>query len=58
VWHGKRDPGMHQTKKGNRYYLGMKAHIGVDDEPGLVHSVVCADVGYTGVEKPIEHDRR
>ncbi len=31
---------MHQTKKGNQYYFGMKAHIGVDDESGLVHSVV------------------
>ena len=28
----KRDPEMHQTKKGNQYYFGMKAHIGVDDE--------------------------
>lgn len=37
---GKRDPKMHQTKKGNQYYFGMKAHIGVDDESGLVHSVV------------------
>jgi transposase, IS5 family len=37
---GKRDPEMHQTKKGNQYYIGMKAHIGVDDESGLVHSVV------------------
>lgn len=37
---GKRDPEMHQTKKGNQYYFGMKAHIGVDDESGLVHSVM------------------
>lgn len=37
---GKRDPEMHSTKKGNQYYFGMKAHIGVDDESGLVHSVV------------------
>ena len=37
---GKRDPEMHQTKKGNQYYFGMKAHIGVDDASGLVHSVV------------------
>ncbi|WP_347507273.1 IS5 family transposase [Pseudomonas anguilliseptica] len=36
----KRDPEMHSTKKGNQYYFGMKAHIGVDDESGLVHSVV------------------
>jgi IS5 family transposase len=37
---GKRDPEMHQTKKGNQYYFGMKAHIGVDADSGLVHSVV------------------
>ncbi len=37
---GKRDPEMHQTKKGNQYYFGMKAHIGVDDDSGLVHSVI------------------
>lgn len=29
---GKRDPEMRQTKKGNQYYFGAKAHIGVDDE--------------------------
>lgn len=78
---GKRDPEMHQTKKGNQYYFGAKAHIGADDESGLVHSVVvtaanvaditqvdrllhgeenvvCADAGYTGVEKRPEHDGR
>ena len=36
---GKRDPEMHQTKKGNQWYFGMKMHIGVDAELGLVHSV-------------------
>lgn len=36
---GKRDPDMHQTKKGNQWYFGMKAHIGVDAESGLVHSL-------------------
>ncbi|WP_248916940.1 IS5 family transposase [Pseudomonas moorei] len=78
---GKRDPEMHQAKKGNQWYFGMKAHIGVDDESGLVHSVVgteanvadvtqvdkllhgdenvvCADAGYTGVEKRPEHEGR
>ncbi|MDB6172120.1 MAG: transposase, partial [Chthoniobacteraceae bacterium] len=35
----KRDPEMHQTKKDNQYYFGMKAHIGVDMESGLVHSL-------------------
>ena len=36
----KRDPEMHQTKKGNQWYFGMKAHIGVDSQTKLVHSVV------------------
>ena len=35
-----RDPEIHQTKKGNQWYFGMKAHIGVDAESGLVHTVV------------------
>ena len=34
---GKRDPEMHQTKKGNQWYFGMKAHIGVDADSGLAH---------------------
>ena len=37
---GERDPEMHQTKKGNQWHLGMKAHIGVDADSGLVHTVV------------------
>ena len=35
----KRDPEMHQTKKGNQWHHGMKAHIGSDADQGLVHSV-------------------
>ena len=35
-----RDPDMHQTKKGNQWYFGMKAHIGVDSKTKLIHSVV------------------
>jgi IS5 family transposase len=38
---GERDPEMHQTKKGNQWYFGMKAHIGVDAGSGYVHSVTC-----------------
>jgi transposase, IS5 family len=34
-----RDPEMHQTHKGNQWYFGMKAHIGVDSKEGLVHSI-------------------
>lgn len=35
-----RDPDMHQTKKGNQWYFGMKAHIGVDAKSGLTHTLV------------------
>lgn len=36
-----RDPEMHQTKKGNQYYFGMKVHVGTDTKTGLAHSLVC-----------------
>ena len=36
---GERDPAMHQTKKGNQWHFGMKVHIGVDADTGLVHSM-------------------
>ena len=47
-----RDPEMHQTRKGNQWYFGMKAHIGVDADSGLVHTVTgtaanAADVSQT-----------
>src|SRR3954449_13077572 len=35
-----RDPEMHQTKKGNRWYFGMKAHFGVDSRTTLIHAAV------------------
>ena len=35
-----RDPDMHQTRKGNQWYFGMKAHIGVDSKTKLIHHVV------------------
>ena len=37
---GERDPDMHQTKKGNQWYFGMKAHIGVDSKQKVIHAVV------------------
>ena len=37
---GERDPQMKQSKKGNQWHFGMKAHIGVDAESGLVHTVI------------------
>ena len=36
----KRDPEMHSSQKGNEWHFGMKAHIGVDAESGLVHTVI------------------
>ena len=36
---GERDPEMKPTRKGNNWYFGMKAHIGVDAQSGLVHTV-------------------
>ena len=36
---GKRDPEMHQTKKGNEWHFGMKMHIGVDETFGVIHSL-------------------
>jgi IS5 family transposase len=47
-----RDPEMHQTKKGNAWHFGLKAHIGVDAESGLVHTVTAtaanvADIAQT-----------
>ena len=35
-----RDPDMHQTRKGQQWYFGMKVHIGVDSRTGLAHSAV------------------
>jgi len=37
---GKRDPEMHQAKKGNQWHFGMKAHIGVDAASGLTHTLL------------------
>ncbi len=36
----KRDPEMHQTAKGKQWYFGMKAHIGVDSQTKLVHTIL------------------
>jgi len=37
---GERNPEMHQVKKGNQWHFGMKAHVGIDADSGLVHTVV------------------
>ena len=38
----KRDPEMHQTKKGKQWYFGMKAHVGVDSKTKLIHSALAS----------------
>ena len=40
-----RDPEMKQTKKGNQWYFGMKAHVGINPRRGLVHSIVVTNAG-------------
>ena len=47
---GERDPQMHQTKKGNQWYFGLKAHIGVDSKEGVVHSVCASAVKVVDVQ--------
>ena len=61
-----RDPEMHQTRKGHQWYFGMKAHIGVDAQSGLLHRVTgtaanVADIAQTsallhGEEKKVHAD--
>ena len=46
---GERDPEMHQTRKGNQWYFGMKAHIGVDAETGLAHSLATTPANVSDV---------
>lgn len=48
---GARDPEMHQVKKGNQWHFGMKAHIGVDADSGLVHTVVTTPANEADVEQ-------
>jgi IS5 family transposase len=49
-----RDPEMHQTKKGNQWYFGMKAHIGADRDSKLVHTVVVTAANVADVTKTVE----
>lgn len=48
---GARDPEMRQTKKGNQWHFGMKAHIGVDADSGLVHTVATTAANEADVEQ-------
>jgi len=52
-----RDPEMHQTKKGQQWYFGMKAHVGVDSSTKLIHSAVAtaAHVGDSAVLPDLLH---
>jgi len=57
-----RDPEMHQTKKGNQWHFGMKLHIGVDADTGLVHSAASTSANehdITQVDKLLHgHEKR
>ena len=46
-----RDPEMHQTKKGNQWHFGLKAHIGVDKESGLVHTLVATAANVSDISQ-------
>ena len=48
---GQRDPAMHQTRKGNQWYFGMKAHVGVDAQSGLTHSLVTTAANVSDVSQ-------
>ena len=50
----KRDPEMHQTRKGNQWYFGMKAHIGADRDSKLVHTVVVTAANVADVTQAAE----
>lgn len=47
----RRNPDMHQSKKGEQWYFGMKSHIGVDADSGLVHTVTTTAANEAGVEQ-------
>jgi IS5 family transposase len=48
---GERDPEMHQTRKGNQWHFGMKAHIAVDADSGLAHTVTTTAANESDVEQ-------
>ena len=48
---GERDPEMHQTRKGNQWYFGMKVHIGVDAGTGCVHTVTATAANVHDVDE-------
>jgi len=50
----KRDPEMHQTRKGNQWYFGLKAHIGADRDSKLVHTVIVTAAHVADITKTAE----
>ena len=50
---GTRDPEMHQTRKGNQWYFGMKAHIGTDAGTGYVHSVTATAANVSDITEAV-----
>ena len=50
----KRDPEMHQTKKGNQWYFGMKAHIGTDRDSGMIHTVISTAANVSDISQTAE----
>ena len=46
-----RDPEMHQAKKGNQWYFGLKAHIGVDKDSGLVHTLTTTSANVSDISQ-------
>jgi transposase, IS5 family len=54
-----RDPDMHQTKKGNQWYFGMKAHVGIDSRIKIIHAVVAtaANVADSAVLPDLLHGK-
>ena len=47
---GKRDPEMHQTAKGQQWYFGMKAHVGVDSKSKLIHTILVSAANVADVD--------
>lgn len=47
---GKRDPEMHQTAKGQQWYFGMKAHVGVDSKTKLIHTILASAANVADVD--------
>jgi IS5 family transposase len=50
---GKRDPEMHQTKKGNQWHFGIKTHAGVDAGTGYVHTIIVTAANVHDIEETV-----